>query len=162
MLAPAVQRHLRSSGHSGREYAPYMARVIGSDALPPPPERAADEGWMIPMVELRRLLEEARAAGKSFSLTFRARASSNEVHVPGGGGDAWRRVRVDHISGAAQQCIVLDSRWWWARSLCPPEEARLLATAPPPWAMSWLLFFPFPMKLSDGLSEATHETGCLS
>jgi hypothetical protein len=167
MLSPAVRTHLQATGHSGREYAPYLARVIGPDAIDPQAVIRDDEAWMVPMVELRRLLAEARAAGETFSLTFRT-ATSDGPGAPPGAPSTWRRVRVDQsgrdADGAHQQCSVLDG-WpiaWLGGSACTPEEAQLLSTPPPPWAMRWLLFFPFPMRLSDDLSADSHEIGCLS
>ena len=61
-LTPWVREQLAASGHTGRQFAPYLARVIGPHAVAPPAglealaaPREADEGWMAPLVEVRRL-----------------------------------------------------------------------------------------------------------
>ena len=65
ILAPAVRRNLIASGHSGRAFAPYLARIIGPGAVAggaPSGVPLRGEGWLSPMIELRRLLHEAREA----------------------------------------------------------------------------------------------------
>ena len=43
-------------------------------------------------------------------------------------------------------------------ALSPP----LLSSAPAPWAMRSLLYFPFPMRLHDEMHESSPELGCLA
>ena len=156
MLSASVRENLKAVGHSGREYGPYLARVLGAAAIAPPPEwrppsRKTAEGFMVPAIELRRLLAEARAAGESFALTYRQRK-------PGG----WRRVRVEQ-GPSRSKCRVLRRSWLVPlRPACTAEEQVLLATAPPAWAMRTLLFFPFAMTLNDDLNESSIELGCHS
>ena len=114
----------------------------------------------VPFVELRRLLAEARASGEAFTLTYRAR---DRAH----GG--WRRVKVAQRGEGHSTCRVLRAplqdltrRSDLLGAACTDEERVLLGTAPPAWAMRSLLFFPFPMKIEDGIDAQTAELGCLS
>ena len=116
---------------------------------------------MVPLVELRRLLSEARAAGESFSLTYRQRQQGSTGAA--GSSGAWRRVRIKQKPGQFS-CSALADGWWrvgWP-SACTVEERQLLTTAPPAWAMRLLLFFPFPMPLSEEVDVSSAELGCLS
>ena len=153
LISETVRGQLLANGHSAREFAPYLARVIGPFAVLPPtgvaPPRPRNEGFMVPMVELRRLLAEARAAGESFQLTYR--------HRPQASDGGWRRVRVVHRSGGRTSCRVLGG----SPRACTADEQTLLSTAPPAWAMSALLFFPFPMELGARVNETTPELGCI-
>ena len=154
MLTPRVKALLTANGHTAREFAPYLARVIGPAAVAPPRgarrnHRKLREAFMIPYTELRRLLTDARAAGTPFSVTFRQRRGAH-----------WRRVRYTQRSNGSSTCQVLGLRALIAT--CTDEERRLLATPPPEWAMRLLLFFPFPMRLSDAMGPvATPELGCM-
>ena len=185
MLPRAVVHHLVASGHTGRQFAPYLARVLGPAAVAPPPPSpsssssstpppqlhesvrpGADEAWMVPMVELRRLLAEARTTGEPFRLVYRQRGVAS----------GWRRVRVeytppsDHANGDGHlSCAVLGEWLPLPWSACTAEEATLLSSAPPSWAMRSLLFFPFPMRMSGGgggeesmVSSSSPELGCLA
>ena len=176
ILTPTVRQNLVASGHSGRQFLPYGARVLGPDAVAPPAgttpnpdgtsnKAAAEEGWMVPMVELRRALADARAAGETFTLTYRQRlAPPGEAK----NGAAWRRVRVEWQAGGGGsgtgvgagrlRCTVLGRRG----GACMDEERELLSTAPPAWAKKWLLYFSFPMRLRADTDTATPELGCLA
>ncbi|KAL3898545.1 MAG: hypothetical protein SGPRY_012820, partial [Prymnesium sp.] len=148
-----VRQQLRESGHSSRQFAPYLARVIGPHAVTPahrPPSHASiakGEGWMVPMVELRRLLAEARGAGENFTLTLRKRDAETSP---------WRRLRLSVEAMGGTSCSLLSSRGG-----CSEEEEELLSSAPPPWVMHGLAFFPFPVRLSEDLNASTTELGCL-
>ena len=107
---------------------------------------------MVPMIELRRLLNEARDARESFALVLRKEAATG-----------WRRLRVFHRAGDASRlprtsCKALGRLW----SACTEVEHLLFSTAPPAWAMRSLLFFPFPMQLTAYTNASTPELGCLA
>ncbi|EOD23651.1 hypothetical protein EMIHUDRAFT_457950 [Emiliania huxleyi CCMP1516] len=131
LLSPTARRHLLASGHSARQFGPYMARVLGPQAL-------------------RRLLAEARAAGEAFDLTYRRRES------PDG---RWRRVRYARRRDGRETCVALGR--WPKGSRCKAEERALLTTAPPAWAMKLLLFFPFPVRLEEKMGVESKELGCV-
>ena len=154
LLSPTARRHLLASGHSARQFGPYMARVLGPQAVSPPaserPRGGGAEAYLLPFVELRRLLAEARAAGEAFDLTYRRRES------PDG---RWRRVRYARRRDGRETCVALGR--WLKGSRCKAEERALLTTAPPAWAMKLLLFFPFPVRLEEKMGVESKELGCV-
>ena len=63
-----VVKHLQASGHSGRQYMPYLTRVIGASAIDTDKHFVPFE---VPAFELRRIMEDAMELdGESFWMTY--------------------------------------------------------------------------------------------
>ncbi|KAJ1639384.1 hypothetical protein T492DRAFT_114515 [Pavlovales sp. CCMP2436] len=99
VIAPAARALLRAAGHSGRQWNFAMGRVLGSRVLPPP--GSGGEGrtrYTVPVLELRRMVAEARAEinadleavdGEKFKSAASFRIAY--TRLPGSGGDEnWR------------------------------------------------------------------------
>ena len=122
---------------------------------PHPDARRAQLRYLLPAIELRRLLGEARAAAESFSLTYRRVSVSGapfdghtvtlvERQLPDG--RRKRRCTVRRPTGLAR----------WLGAQCAPDEIGLLP-ASDWWLSGLLLAFPLPMQ-----PDGQRELGCLA
>ena len=73
MLSPRAREYLSHAGHAAREFGPSTTRVVGTlPGMKPHPDPARPQlEYLLPAVELRRLLAEARANNESFTLTYK-------------------------------------------------------------------------------------------
>jgi len=146
MLTERTKAMLHAAGHSGKEFNPSTTRVVGTfPGMRPPANMSEQIPYLLPAVELRRLLAEARDLGETFSLHYR-RVSRT---APFNG----RIVHLHEVAGGERSCSLKGSD---EGKLCDSDELALL----PPvksWATSLLLAFPMPMA-KDGKSEL----GCLA
>jgi hypothetical protein len=187
MYAAAMQQ-LHETGHSGRQFAPYIARVCGApDAMKPGP---ADKmtPYLVPAIEMRRLMAEAIVAADAAEPMT---GEGGEGEGEGGGGQQegffveYMRypravgnatlpsvlVRVVRTAAGEIHCRVHDPAEPSSSvgKECEKDEVALL---PPPsaWADKLLLYFPFPLAVSSssgggggsgsdgGSSDPTQET----
>lgn len=144
MLEPAgVSTLLRAAGHTGRQFDPYetvvlgpgfVSRRVGGPFVP----------YLLPAVELRRLLAKARSAGESFSLVY--------SKLPTNSSSKHERVYLEEEGGRLQNCTL-----WPSGKACVSTEVAL---QPPPswWASRFLRFFPIPVEPQ----AFQGELGCLA
>ena len=159
MLSPRTRAMLHHAGHSGREFGPSTTRVVGTlPGMKPDPDASKPQlPYLLPALELRRLLAEARTLNESFTLTYK-RVSKTGAPFSG------RVVRVAEVnidSMRRSSCTVnVESQsattWWIDAHACDSEELALLP-APNTWLTGLLLSFPLAMR-ADGV----HEVGCLA
>ena len=71
--SPRLKRWLTKVGHTARQFGPYVARVTGQQRASRPTDLPDDEmlftPYLIPMVELRRLIREALDVDRIFTLS---------------------------------------------------------------------------------------------
>ena len=153
MLSPRTREMLKHAGHSGREFGPSTTRVVGTlPGMKPDPDSTKPQlAYLLPALELRRLLSEARSRSESFTLTYR-RISKTGAPFDG------RIVNlVDETINNVHRttCTVGVGR---QAVPCDPDEIGVLPM-PDQWGwLTWLLLsFPLPMR-ADGV----HELGCLA
>ena len=159
-LSPAARALLKAAGHSGRQWNPMLGRVIGlmavagphaDDAKKPPAQ------YTLPALELRRLVEEAKAKGESFELEYTTLIG---LAAPSGAnssaGELWRTssagrtavYKYDAASGSAS-CTVGKGP---LAAACPADEPAMLPP-PPAWALRLVAFQPLPVLVGEGWSE---------
>jgi hypothetical protein len=146
MLTERTKHMLRSVGHSAREFNPSTTRVVGTfPGMKPSTNLTKQLPYLLPAVELRRLLGEARTLNESFSVRYRRLSHT----APFNG----RVVHLQERANGERLCLLEGSD---QGKLCDDDELALL---PPSdhWATSLLLAFPMPMQ-SDGRTEL----GCLA
>lgn len=139
---------LRTTGHSGRQFAPYVARSIGLSFG----DGRFEEPFVVPVVELRRLIREARAKGETdFSIEYTKLGlpplSDDPVII-----NALPRVLYDE---ATSDCRVVFADG--VSMECDRNEAPI---APPlnKWVEATMLFFSFPVAINGSVNE---ELGCI-
>lgn len=185
MHSPRLKQWLSSVGHSGRQFAPYGARVMGSFApRPGPADLPAAEKvftpYLLPMVELRRLVNEAGAKGESFELQYtklglppldaakalatRGRFERGRVTPQDVLSAKFKDNMLNNCAGCDGSfikctdsfvlCECTDS----AGTRCSGEDVELLTKPLPAWAFKTLAFFSFPVAPSGGTFE---ELGCI-
>ncbi|KAJ8607066.1 hypothetical protein CTAYLR_009897 [Chrysophaeum taylorii] len=134
---------LRTSGHSGRQFAPYVARAVGITFSPNRTSLATP--LLLPDLELRRLLAEANANGETDYLIQYTKLPSGD------------RVFFD---AATNTCVLSSpppppSSSSSSSSECAPDEPPLNPGLPW-WQRKTLLFFSFPVDAD------ARELGCVS
>lgn len=154
MLSERTRAMLAHAGHAAREFGPSTTRVVGTlPGMKPPPDTSRPQlKYLLPAVELRRLLGEARAERESFSLSYK-RVSRT------GASWAGRIVDVEErydAGGRTVRCTVRNTDGFGWGTACDDDELALLP-ASDWWLTELLLAFPLPMR-EDGV----HELGCLA
>lgn len=165
ILAPRLRRWLLAGGHSGRQFGAYVARVMHLKAPPAVHQRLGARAhfvpYLIPMVELRRLVLEATRGGTRAPAPTTAvgMATNHEKRAaappPGAGSTAVEPfvveyAKVDPVAGKELGRFKLrfDKR---GRGTCLRggaecrRDLRRLTTPLPAWASRVLLFFSFPV-----------------
>lgn len=104
ILTERTSTLLRAAGHSGRMFNSAVARIIGPFAVPPPAHDAPK--YTLPAFEVRRLLEETRASGQAFELTYTQLKGNNPDTRWLGSGDG-RTVQL-YEDGATGNCCTLN------------------------------------------------------
>lgn len=141
LIAPRVRTWLQDNGHTGRQFSPYVARVIGIHFAPD----VFNGPYLIPATELKRLVADARDAGDDYYLEY-----TKLGHPP-------LRQHGDKVRfhAASRNCTVLTV----AGDLHPCDDHELaLDPHLSPWARTMLLFFSIPVDAANVHSEL----GCLS
>ena len=158
MLTPRTREYLEHAGHAAREFGPSTTRVVGTlPGMKPHADPTRPQiQYVLPAIELRRLLSEARAQNESFSLAYK-RVSTTGAPFAGrivdvidgystsssGGGEHYTRCTVrSSIPGLGTACA---------------EDEIALLPASDWWLTQLLLAFPLPMR-EDGV----HELGCMA
>ncbi|CAK0802525.1 unnamed protein product, partial [Prorocentrum cordatum] len=118
LFPPAVLQHLRRAGHSGRQFMPYLARVLGPGVVP----GGRFLPFEVPVFELRRMLSEAAQRGETFNLSYRRVLGS---------GDVGPVTEIGAVAG--------DLRGARCSGECGPEAPH--RQGPPPWLASKLSAF---------------------
>lgn len=139
---------LRTAGHSGRQFAPYVARSIGLSFG----DGRFEEPFVVPVVELRRLVREAREKGETdFRIEY------TKLGLPPLPDDpvitnALPRVLYDE---ATSDCRVVFADG--SSTDCDKNEAPI---APPinKWIEATMLFFSFPVAINGSVND---ELGCI-
>ena len=167
MLSPRARAYLSHAGHAAREFGPSTTRVVGTlPGMKPHPDPARPQlQYLLPAVELRRLLAEARANNESFSLTYKRVSNTgapfagrvvdvvdSPVASPTGSGEEESTAARDT---PRTRCTVRGTLPG-SSSECADDELALLP-ASDWWLTGLLLAFPMPMR-EDGV----HELGCLA
>jgi len=154
MLTPRVRSMLVHAGHSGREFSPSTTRVVGTlPGMKPPKGEGEQLHYLLPAIELRRLLAEARGRSESFTVKYKRVSASGAssagrvvtlVEKQRPGGQVQRRCTAYKSAGAS----------WGAA--CDADELALL---PPSahWLTGMLLAFPLPMRPGH-----QGELGCIA
>lgn len=146
MLTERARAMLLSAGHSAREFTPSTTRVVGTlPGMKPLANQTEQLAYLLPAVELRRVLGEARARNESFDLRYRRLSRS----APFNG----RVVLLREAAGGERSC------WLEGVDKGKPCATDELALLPPSnnWATYMLLAFPMPMR-----PDGTSELGCLA
>ena len=167
MLSPRAREYLSHAGHAAREFGPSTTRVVGTlPGMKPHPDPARPQlEYLLPAVELRRLLAEARANNESFTLTYK-RVSRTGAPFAGRVVDVVDSpVSSTAGSGKEESTAALGTRHTrcTVRGMLPGFSSECaddeLALLPPSdwWLTGLLLAFPMPMR-QDGV----HELGCLA
>lgn len=156
MLTSRTRSMLLHAGHSAREFSPSTTRVVGTlpGMRPHPNPNHEQLRYMLPAIELRRLLAESRALDESFSLTYRRISKTGaaftnrtvklvETQLADG-------RRVSHCRASTGRHTAVLSK------ACAADEIALL---PPSdwWLTGMLLAFPLPMR-----AGGEREMGCLA
>ena len=137
--SPRLTRWLRSAGHRGRQFAPYLKRTIGITV-------SKNQGtvYFIPDLELRRLVQEAYDHGEtSFRITYTKLPSLD-------------RVVFDAKKGRCQ----VFKEGGKKRTKCGPEEA-VLNPGLSFLQSKFLLFFSFPVPPNATSLDDVVELGCI-
>jgi len=156
MLSERSRALLAQAGHSAREFGPSTTRVVGVLPGMKPDSEAPQLPYLLPALELRRLLAEARARNESFELTYK-RVSNTGAPFNG------RLVHVvdSHVDGAWQsRCSARVPGVAGLSSLsgaCAADELAVLPSPADGWLATLLLSFPLPMS-----PDGQHELGCLA
>ena len=153
VLSPRLRSMLAEAGHIGRQFNPTVRRVFGPEFRKKMPRWSPDSGqpflrYTLPAFELRRLLEEVRATGESFTLTY--------VKLPGGASDGctWRgnatgpRVTLIEDGRGGRRCTETSAGTFAAllpSMACRGDEIALQPPPAPGVLKSIMLFFPLPI-----------------
>ena len=158
MLTPRTRAMLHHAGHSGREFSPSTTRVVGTlPGMKPHPDPKHEQlRYLLPAIELRRLLAEARSRSESFTLTYR------RVSTTGAPFDGRTVTLVEKQSANAQRssrCRAHSSNSSMMSIFGGPCDADEIALLPPSdwWLSGLLLAFPLPM--ATGMQR---ELGCIA
>jgi hypothetical protein len=181
--SPRLKQWLLAVGHSGRQFGPYGARVMGPFAPRPIDLPTAEKDftpYLLPMIELRRLVHEAGGKGESFELRYTklgspplksAKAQANRGHFGGGRVTPQDMLSVQLKNNTLNNCVGCDGAFIRcsnelilcecrdaAGSRCSDEDVALLMAPLPSWALNTLAFFSFPVAPNGGTFE---ELGCI-
>ena len=183
MLTPRTRELLRHAHHSGREFSPSTTRVVGTlpGMRPPPlePKLGSQLPYLLPAIELRRLLAEARARNESFGLRYRRLSVSGapfagrvvtlteEVALKPGGASVRSRTCLAEDGGAADAARPPRSdgappekkkkrKEGKTKARCAANELAMLPSSDW-WLAGMLIAFPLPMR-----ADGSGELGCLA
>jgi len=157
MLTPRTRALLMDAGHTAREFSPSTTRVVGTlpGMKPHPDPRRKQLPYLLPAIELRRLLAEARERSESFRLTYRRLSRTNAPFD----GRVVTLVETQRADGSrVSKCTARTGGV--TRRLFPKRcEAGEIALLPPSdwWLTGLLLAFPLPMR-----EGGERELGCLA
>ena len=151
MISLRAREMLHHAGHSGREFGPSTTRVVGTLPGMRPDPKDPQLTYLLPALELRRLLAEARDRAESFTVTYR-RVSRTNAPFAGRVVDV-----VDRYGSSGMRhttCMIKDG------GKCDDDELAMLPASSVHqwwWLTGLLLSFPLPMR-EDGV----RELGCLA
>jgi hypothetical protein len=103
ILTERTSSLLKSAGHSGRMFNSAVARVVGPFAVPPPAPDAPK--YTLPAFEVRRLLEEIRATGQAFELTY-TQLKGNNPDTRWLGSGSGRTVQLHENGTTGNVCVL--------------------------------------------------------
>jgi len=140
-MAPDEIALLRAAGHVGLMFNAMKARILGPLFAPQPPP--AFRKYTLPALELRRLLDEARARSEAFSITYTVLEGAL-------GDEKWRKssagrtVTISEDGKGGVRCSVSSSGFLFLGAACAPGE---LALQPPPgyWPTKTIVRQPYPI-----------------
>mmetsp|Transcript_24784 Transcript_24784/g.80158 ORF Transcript_24784/g.80158 Transcript_24784/m.80158 type:complete len:245 (+) Transcript_24784:1216-1950(+) len=140
LLSPRLRDWLQTSGHAGRQFAPYIKRTIGITVTPNDDHIA----YLIPDLEVRRLVQEAYDQGEyDFQLNYTKLPSLD---------------RVFFDSSKDPSCTLLKGKNL-DELPCDPDEAPLNPGLPFLLDKA-LMFFSFPVP-ANATSPDDLELGCV-
>lgn len=147
LLSPRLSSWLTSSGHSGRQFAPYISRTIGisftEDFTTP---------FILPAIEVTRLVHEARERNETFVLEYTKLGLPPLPDDPDYVNTRLPKVYFDEETG---DCTIIQEGT--SDVPCGPDEPPL---APPlsPLVKSTMLYFSFPVAPDASVNR---ELGCV-
>lgn len=146
LLTPRLQAWLHSTGHTGRQFAPYLQRSLSITISSNGEGEEQFIPYLLPDLEVRRLLQESFDAGeKDFVLHYTKLPSLDKVLY----------------SAIDQSCFVVPAMDASRRFPCDQNEAPMKVGLPFALQKS-LLFFSFPVFVNTSKNlEDTVELGCV-